>query len=107
MLLNELSALMLCGIMAENLWTMLEPPVSSVPAGFATGPQIPCCHLCKESLGPELSLTLQQLRNKYLSACVYTHFQAEIHFLCIQTHMGGWKGLLLSGIQERVSPALD
>lgn len=27
MFLNELSALMLCGIMAENLWTVLKPPV--------------------------------------------------------------------------------
>ncbi|KAI1231622.1 hypothetical protein IHE44_0007698 [Lamprotornis superbus] len=58
---------------------------SSAPAGFTAGPQIPCCHLCKESLDPELSSTLQQLQDKHLSVPLYTHLQAEMHFSCIQT----------------------
>lgn len=91
-LLNEISALMLSGIRAENLWVISWSLLGScAPAQFATGPQIPCCHLCKESLGTELSVTPQQLWNKHLPLCVplYTHFQAEMHFLCIQIHMGG------------------
>lgn len=64
-LFKELSALMLFGIMAEK---------SVDYAGTSCGAlllldlqQILSCHLCKESLGPEL--TLQELWNKYLPVC--------------------------------------
>lgn len=51
MLFSELSALMLCGVMAENLWAALGPPVELCPAGLglAAGPQIVCCHCVRRA----------------------------------------------------------